>query len=165
MRHLYLLAGLLALALPAHAGKGHVHGEAKLDVVIDKDAVTLTLELPLDAATGFERAPKADHEKAALAAAEKALRDPALFLPTPAAGCTAQPPQVTLPALDGKQGDSHGDIDASYGFRCAAPAALKSIETTLFKGFKRLYRLEARRVGPTGQGAARLTPKNPVFSW
>jgi hypothetical protein len=39
------------------------------------------------------------------------------------------------------------------------------VETTLFKSFKRLYRVEARRVGPVGQGAARLTPKNPVLSW
>jgi hypothetical protein len=165
MRHLYLLAGLLAFALPAHAGKGHVHGEGKLDVSIEKDSVTLTLELPLDAATGFERAPKNEQERAALAAAEKALRNPALFLPTPAAQCTAQPPQITMPAFDGKQGDGHGDIDATYGFRCATPAALKSVETTLFKSFKRLYRVEARRVGPAGQGAARLTPKNPVLSW
>jgi hypothetical protein len=165
MRHLYLLAGLLAFALPAHAGKGHVHGEGKLDVSIEKDSVTLTLELPLDAATGFERAPKNEQERAALAAAEKALRNPALFLPTPAAQCTAQPPQITMPAFDGKQGDGHGDIDATYGFRCAAPAELKSVETTLFKSFKRLYRVEARRVGPAGQGAARLTPKNPVLSW
>ena len=166
MRHLYLLAGVLAFTLPAHAGKGHVHGEGKLDVSIEKGSITLTLELPLDAAIGFERAPKTDQEKAALAVAEKALRDPALFLPTPAAQCTAQPPQVTMPAFDGKQGDGgHGDIDATYSFRCAAPAALKSVETTLFRSFKRLYRLEARRVGPTGQGAARLTPKNPVLSW
>jgi hypothetical protein len=165
MRHLYLLAGLLAFALPAHAGKGHVHGEGKLDVSIEKDSITLALELPLDAATGFERAPKTDQEKAALAAAEKALRDPALFLPTPAARCTAQPPQVTMPAFDGKLGDGHGDIDATYSFRCAAPAALKSVETTLFKSFKRLYRVETRRVGPTSQGAARLTPKNPALNW
>jgi hypothetical protein len=165
MRHLYLLAGLLAFTLPAHAGKGHVHGEGKLDVSIEKDTLTLTVELPLDAAVGFERAPKTDKEKAALTAAEKVLRDPALFLPTPAAQCTAQPPQITMPAFDGKPGDGHGDIDATYGFRCAAPAALKSVETTLFKSFKRLYRLEARRVGPAGQGAARLTPKNPLLSW
>ena len=165
MRHLYLLAGFLAFALPAYAGKGHVHGEGKLDVSIERDSITLTLELPLDAATGFERAPKNEQERTALAAAEKALRDPALFLPTPAARCTAQAPQVTMPAFDGKQGDGHGDIDATYGFRCAAPAELKSVGTTLFKSFKRLYRVEARRVGPTGQGAARLTPKNPVLSW
>lgn len=165
MRHLYLLAGFLAFALPAYAGKGHVHGEGKLDVSIEKDSITLTLELPLDAATGFERAPKNEQERAALATAEKALRDPGLFLPTPAARCTAQAPQVTMPSFDAKQGDGHGDIDATYGFRCAAPAELKSVETTLFKNFKRLYRVEARRVGPAGQGAARLTPKNPVLSW
>lgn len=165
MRHLFILAGLLAFALPAHAAKGHVHGEGRLDVVIDKDALTLTLELPLDAAAGFERAPKTDQEKAALATAGKVLSDPALFLPTPAAQCTAQPPRVTMPSFDDKQGDGHGDIDATYSFRCAAPAALKSIETTLFKSFKRLYRLEARRAGPAGQGAARLTPKNPVLGW
>jgi hypothetical protein len=165
MRHIYLLAGILAFTLPAHAGKGHVHGEGSLDVVIEKDAITLTLELPLDAATGFERAPKTDKERAALVATEAALKNPELFLPTPAARCTAQPPQVAMPAFDGKQGDGHGDIDATYSFRCAAPAALKSVETTLFKSFKRLYRVEARRVGPAGQGAARLTPKNPVLSW
>jgi hypothetical protein len=165
MRHLYLFAGFLAFTLPAHAGKGHVHGEGKLDVSIEKDSITLALELPLDAAVGFERAPKTDQEKAALTTAEKALRDPALFRPTPAAQCTAQPAQVTMPAFDGKQGDGHGDIDATYRFRCAAPAALKSVETTLFKSFKRLYRVEAQRVGPTGQGAARLTPKNPVLNW
>jgi hypothetical protein len=166
MRFMLLLASLLAFALPVHAAKGHVHGEGGLDVVIEKDAITLTLELPLDAATGFERAPKTDKERAALAATEAALKNPELFLPTPAARCTAQPPQVAMPAFDGKQGDGgHGDIDATYSFRCAVPAALKSIETTLFRSFKRLYRLEARRVGPAGQGAARLTPKNPVLNW
>jgi hypothetical protein len=134
--------------------------------VIDKDSVAINLELPLDAAVGFERAPKNDREKAALAAAEKALGDAALFLPTPAANCKAQLPKVVMPAFGAKAGaDDHGDIDASYAFRCANPAALKSIETGIFKNFKRLYRLEAQRVGPTGQGAARLTPKNPVLAW
>jgi hypothetical protein len=165
MRHLYLLAGFLAFALPVHAGKGHVHGEGKLDVSIEKDSITLTLELPLDAAVGFERAPKTDQEKAALTTAQKPSGTRHCSCPTPAAQCTAQPPQVTMPAFDGKQGDGHGDIDATYRFRCAAPAALKSVETTLFKSFKRLYRVEAQRVGPTGQGAARLTPKNPVLNW
>jgi hypothetical protein len=71
-----------------------------------------------------------------------------------------------MPAFGAKAGaDDHGDIDASYVYRCAKPAALKSIETGLFKHFKRLYRLEARRVGPAGQGAARLTPKNPAITW
>lgn len=170
MRTFVLLASLAALAapvVPAHAGKAHVHGEGKLEVVIEKGDITIALELPMDVAVGFERAPKNEKENAALGAAEKLLGDTAaMFVPTAAAGCTAQPAKVTMPSFGASQGaDAHADIDATYAFRCTTPAALKSIETGIFKNFKRLYRLEAQRVGPSGQGAARLTPKSPVLNW
>jgi hypothetical protein len=75
MHPIRLLALLAAFALPAQAQ--HAHGEGKLDIVIDKDGIAINLELPLDAAVGFERAPKNDKEKAALAAADKTLKDAA----------------------------------------------------------------------------------------
>ena len=156
---------LAALSLPALAGKGHVHGEGSLEVVIDKDKLSLRLELPLDVAVGFERAPRNDKEKAALAAAQRALADPTLFAPAAAAGCKPEPARVEMPNFDGKSPVEHADIDATHEYRCAAPAALKSVETTIFKSFKRLYRLEAKRAGPAGQGAGRLTPKTPVLAW
>jgi hypothetical protein len=167
MRNLLLLAGLCTLSLSAHAANAHVHGEGKLEVVIDKDAITINLELPMDAAVGFERAPRNDKEKSALSDAQRALKDTAtMFVPTPAAGCTAQPAKVAMPEFGGRRDDNaHADIDATYAFRCASPGALKSIETGIFKSFRRLYRLEAQRVGPTGQGAMRLTPKTPALSW
>lgn len=162
-----LLAASLLFVLPAaHAAKAHVHGEGKLDVAIDKDQITLNLELPLDVAVGFERAPKNDKEKAALAAADKTLKDvAALFVPSPAAQCTVISADVKVPDLGGSDKHDHADIDANYVFRCANPAALNGIETTLFKSFKRLYRLETQRSGPSGQGALRLTPNKPVLSW
>jgi len=158
-----LTALLLAafLSASAFAQHKHVHGEGALDVLIDKDTLTLSLTLPLDAAVGFERAPKNDKEKAALAATEKALNDAALFQPTPAAQCALQSVQVSMPKFDGP----HADVDATHVFRCATPAALKGVDTTLFTHFKRLYRLESRRAAPTGQGAQRLTPKKPVLNW
>jgi hypothetical protein len=64
-----------------------------------------------------------------------------------------------MPQFDGKQGE-HADIDAHLRLPLRRIRRLKSVGTTIFKSFKRLYRLEARRVGPAGQGAARLTPKN-----
>jgi hypothetical protein len=97
------LALAAALSLPALAGKGHVHGEGSLEVVIDKDNLSLRLELPLDVAVGFERAPRNDKEKAALAAAQQALSDPALFAPTPAAGCKPEPARVEMPTFDGRK--------------------------------------------------------------
>jgi hypothetical protein len=77
MRALMFFTCLLAIALPAQAEKGHVHGEGGLEVVIDKESLSLRLELPLDVAVGFERAPRDDKEKAALAAAQQALANPA----------------------------------------------------------------------------------------
>ena len=166
LRALLLLAGSLILALPVHARKAHVHGAGRLDVAIDKGVISISLELPLDVAVGFERAPRNDREKAELAVAEKALASGALFVPTPAADCRAEPVKLVLPAFGtSADRDAHGDIDASYAFRCARPAALRSIETGIFKSFRRLYRLEVQRIGPVGQGAQRLTPKNPVIDW
>jgi hypothetical protein len=175
MKHSLLLPLLFCLATVAHAQHRHTHGEGRLDAVIDKDSIALTLELPLDAAVGFERAPKNDQEKAALATVGKILNDAAtLFTPTSGAGCTVQSVQVHLPFTGGNdkhghhahEGETHhADIEASYIFRCAHPAALKGIETTLFRQFRRMYRLEAQRAGPSGQGKQRLTPKNPVLNW
>jgi hypothetical protein len=162
-KHILLSAALFLAASAVQAQHKHVHGEGRLDAAIDKDTITLELELPLDAAVGFERAPKNDKEKAALAAVEKTLNDAAaLWLPTPAANCAVQSVEVGMPTFDG---DGHADVDARYVFRCASPAALKSVETTVFKQFKRLYRLETQRAGPVGQGAQRLTPKKPILSW
>jgi hypothetical protein len=155
VKHSLLFALLLSAATVTFAQHRHVHGEGRLEAVLDKDTLTLNLELPLDAAVGFERAPKNDKEKAAHAAA-------ALWLPTPAASCAVQSVEVGMPKFDG---GGHADIDANYVFRCANPAALKGVETTLFKEFKRLYRIETQRVGPAGQGAQRLTPKQPVLGW
>jgi hypothetical protein len=157
----FLLAALLAAPL-AHAHK-HVHGEGMLDVVIDKGTISISLEMPLDAAVGFERAPKNDKEKAALAEAEKVLKDAvALFVPTPAAKCLPSKVEVGMPKFEGGE---HADLDAEYVFTCAEPAALKSMETTIFTQFQRLYRLEVQRAGPNGQGATRLTPKKPTLAW
>jgi hypothetical protein len=172
MRPHLLLAALLAAAPLAHAAPGHVHGEGRLDVAIDKDTITLSLELPLDAAVGFERVPKNDKEKAVLAAVQQAL-DAVPFAPTPAAQCALQTKEIAVPFTGGQErhdhaheGETHhADIEARYVFRCANPAALKGIETSIFKSFKRLYRLETQRAGPSGQGAMRLTPNKPALSW
>lgn len=173
MNKSFLAAALLAAPL-AHAQHKHVHGEGRLDVAIEKDTLSISLEMPLDAAVGFERPPKNDKERAALAAAAQALNDAAtLFVPTPAAACAVQASEARVP-FTGKadrhdhahEGETHhADITAEYKFRCANPAALKSVETSIFKSFKRLYRLEVQRAGPAGQGAQRLVPKNPVLSW
>ena len=167
MKPLALIAAL-TFSLTAHAAGGHHHGTGSVEATIDGGQISITLELPLESAVGFERAPKTDKEKAALADAAKLLNDAqAVFIPTVSAKCTVESVRVSIPHMNGARAakDGHADIDASYVFRCTEPSALKGVETTLFKHFKRLYRLEARRVGPTGQGSMRLSAKQPTLSW
>ena len=140
----------------------HVHGEAQLQASIHQSQITLQLALPLEVAVGFERQPRTDVEKQALIQAEKTLQNAtALWQPSAAANCQVKKVEVLMPTSDG----AHADITAHYRFECAQPQSLKGIETTIFQSFKRLYRIETQRIGPSGQGAARLTPKNPVINW
>jgi hypothetical protein len=158
-----LLSVLLIVAPLAHAQHKHVHGEGTLNVVIDGESIKIELEMPLDAAVGFEHAPKTFKQKAALAETEALLKDAeALFKPNAEADCLESNIEVTMPFFTSGE---HADIDAEYMYTCGNPSALKNIETTLFAKFKRLYRLEVQRSGPNGQGAQRLTPKKPVLTW
>jgi len=176
MKNLVFATALLfSVATAAQAHKAHVHGEGRLNVSLDQARLTLAIEIPLDAAVGFERPPRNDKEKTALAATAKLLADGgALFPLDPAAQCRVQEQRVHVPftgsddrheAHAHKGETHHADIEASYVFHCAAPERLTFVDTTIFKHFKRLYRLEARHIGPKGQGAQRLTPNKPRLVW
>jgi len=57
----------------AHAAPAHVHGVAKMDLAVDGNKLTLSMEMPLDNLVGFEHLPKTDKQKAALAEAMATL--------------------------------------------------------------------------------------------
>ena len=120
-----LTIALLLPALPAFAQ--HVHGEGRLDVVIERESLTLHLELPLDVAVGFERAPRNAAEKAALASAGRVLEAPP-FAPSAAARCLLHSKQVSLPFADGKApAGEHADIVASANPGCSLNLAAAGV--------------------------------------
>lgn len=151
---------------PALAGGKHEHGVGQMDVVVDGDLLTVSLELPLATLVGFERAPRNAKEKEALQAASQLLKAGAVSpAPSSGPGCSVTGVEVKPPFVDGTPPGEHADFDVEYRFRCATPGALVGVDTTLFKSFPRLYRLEVQRIGPKGQGGGRLTPNNPVLRW
>lgn len=162
MTRCIVLIALLALTSTAFAHGKHVHGEARLEIAIDKESVELALEMPLDSAVGFEHAPKDAQQKAALDDALRRLGEAGAWRLSAQAGCTLKSARVEAPQFGA---DGHADLDADYVFLCTHPGELKSIETTLFKAFPRLHRIESQWVGPAGQGARTLTPKQPALKW
>jgi len=162
-------ARCIALMLPlfAQAAPAHVHGVAKIDLAVDGNKLTVALEMPLDNTVGFEHLPKTGTQKAALAESLKVLKNAAdLFVPSAAAQCTVESVAVGDPFPGGQaKADGHADVDADYVFRCAQPAALKGLETKLFKRFGRLHRIDVQRATASGQGASTMTPEQPSMRW
>ena len=158
---------LTFISATAIAAPAHHHGSAKMDVSVEGNVLTIGLEIPMDSTVGFERPPRSDKEKAAYAAMTTKLKDAAaLFSPTAAANCKPTGTEVRDPFPDGKaKSDGHADIDATYSFQCADPSALKGFETTLFKAFKRLHKIDVQRTTPSGQGKAKLSGNAPRLSW
>lgn len=160
--------GLLVLvwADPAHAAPAHVHGEARLEMVIDGDSLSLRLDSPLDGLLGFERRPRTTPEREAVQAMKARLEAPdRLFLLPAGAACAATLPRIASPVfVDGAE-SGHLDLSAEYHWRCARPAALRAIETRLFVEFPRLGRITVEFIGPGGQKSGRLTPRQARFAW
>jgi hypothetical protein len=175
----------IGLAAPAAAEGPHQHGAARLDVVVDGPALTVTLDSPLDNLLAFERAPRTAAERAAVQAMAQRLHAAAALLqPTPAAGCTlrdvALASEVIDPALLAKSPPSspaaaparpppagaHADLEAGFRFDCATPAALKGLALGgLFQAFPKLRQLDVAVAAPGVQRGFRLVPGKPQIAW
>lgn len=153
-----LLAGALLLAtLPVQAQhKGHVHGVVNLNIAVQGNTLTVQMEAPLDNLVGFEHRPRTAAQLKAAEAALKTLNDvAALIKPAAAAQCDAGKAEVdgsTLqPAVPGAKDAAHADLDATYTYTCAQPAALATLELGLFDAFRRIQRIDVQVAGPQGQ--------------
>jgi hypothetical protein len=148
---------LLATVQVAAAEPAHSHGNAKLDIAVEPNKISIAFESPLDNLLGFERAPRTDRERRqADAMVAKLQAAQALFQIDPAAQCQLAHVELTSAALklgppSGKAEQAgHADIDGSFEFNCADAAKAAYIEHGLFQ-FARLQRLELQLATPKGQ--------------
>jgi hypothetical protein len=174
-------AAMTMLDSPAWAGKAHEHGVARLDIGVEAGRITLNLEVPLEDLVGFERAPRTEAERAAVAAALARLQDVdkvvrvdgsagcgpgKASLVAPAWGVAATPARADGAASSVKPAETtraasaptpaareaHGDLEATYEFRCSnAPRAGHVELAGLMEAFARLRRVEVQAVTPRGQ--------------
>jgi hypothetical protein len=151
------LVPALLLAAPAWAQhKPHVHGEVKVGIVVEAGVLTVQVEAPLDSLVGFEHRPRTPAQRKAASDALALMKDVSrLVKPAAAAGCTAAQPEIDAtplqPAEAGAKDAAHADLEATYTFTCATPAALQALELGLFDAFRRIQRIEVQVAGPQGQ--------------
>ena len=165
----FIALSLAALAQPAT--RAHVHGQIKLDVVVDGPTVVIEMESPLDNFVGFERAPKTDAEKKAAEDALAQLRAAGLlFKIDPVGNCKLGPVTLRSAALGlGKlplqAAEGHADLDATFAFNCTNAVATKFIDVGLFDSFKGLRQIDAQIVSPQGQFKRTLKRPNARLAW
>lgn len=159
-----LCSAVLVLAVgAAWAAKAHQHGAATLSVAVEGNAVELEFESPLENLVGFEHAPRNEKERQAMQAMKQRFAEPqSLFMPSPAAGCRANPARLDLPRAGSGE---HADVHVTLAFECKTPAALRSLEVRLFEAFPRLQRVKAQVAAPGRQTGAELTPGKLRIDW
>ncbi|AZC21024.1 DUF2796 domain-containing protein [Pseudomonas sp. CMR5c] len=156
----------------------HEHGVARLNAVLDGQALELELESPAMNLVGFEHAPGSDADKAKISAARKQLEQPlALFSLPKAANCSVASQELESPLFgdqpavadhddddEGAAGDEHhhehSEIHAHYRFACAKPEALKNLDLgQVFKTFPATQKIQVQLISPSGQQGVEATAK------
>lgn len=156
--HSPVAAALCALALASPAAAQHAHGEATLEIALDGAVLTLTGESPAMDLVGFEAVPDTPEREAAVADTIEALGADALFVPTAAAGCTAEAAE----AEHHVEGD-HAAFEIERRWSCAAPEALASIETDWFERFPGTQAIEIEAIGAGGYASQELEAGDGVI--
>lgn len=173
MRRFLSALAILSCATAAqaqHAHAPHEHGVAELQVVVEGELLQIEFASPLDNLVGFEHAPRTARQRKALDEAERGLRAfERLFVLPAAAGCTLTGTELEHPfgaddghehgAHDHGNAGGHAELGVRYTLRCAAPAALDTVQVELFDAFPQTRQIRAQWVSPRGQGSAVLTAK------
>lgn len=158
-----LAVAIVLLSAAAFAGKAHLHGAAKLDVVIEGNRVLVNLDSPLDNIIGFEHLPRTTAEHKSVSEAKIRLSQATTMVqPNPEAQCKASSQMLESPVFEAsgaKTTEHHLDIEAQYEFTCANPQELRQIQVGLFSAFPRLQKLQVQYAGPKGQKSLVLRPK------
>ena len=164
----------------AHSHKAHVHGVAKLDIVIEGSRLSLHLDTPLMNLLGFEHTPSNNKERQAVQHMVRFLRDNSTsFIPTAAAQCHSVSIKLTSSLLDPillgenemaaittySDSDGHSDLNGDFVFQCNQPIQLRDIEANLFHAFPNLQRIDVRMSTVQRQSAIRITPTASKITW
>ena len=160
--------------------EAHEHGAARLNVVLDGQALELELESPAMNLVGFEHAAESDADKAKVAAARSQLQDPQALFGLGAGDCSLSETELESPLFEDEEHEheehhahdkdsehsEHSEIHAHYQLDCKKPGELKQLNLgELFKRFPATEKIQVQLIGPNGQQGVELTPAKPSLSF
>jgi hypothetical protein len=146
---------LVALLMcPGVLGQKHEHGKAELDASVEGATFTAEFRAPADAIFGFERTPRSDKERKAVAEAIERLKAKAaeLIVLPPEAGCRFAPAKASVHS----ESNGHQDVEVAYQAQCARPLTAGEIRFAFGRLFPGIRELAVQLVAPNHQTAKTL---------
>lgn len=151
-------------------GSSHVHGEATLLVVLEGNALDITLQSPAANIVGFEHLASTPEQIRSVQSARVALESPALFAFI-GTRCVLNQAAVDMTALmlpadrdpqqavaQGRSSNSgHSVVRADYRFDCSDGPGLRAISADFLRHSFVIGKLHVQWITDTHQGAAALT--------
>ena len=158
-----LIGVLWLVATPLECGVVPPTGTVNLSIRVDGGTVQVDLSAAALTLVGFNGAPASLAQRQDLELAQENLRKgDALVRFNPQAQCVLETAKVDA---DPRPRNDKADLGASYRFGCVLPGSLNSAALGVFAGFPAVERVHVHYATAQGQGAAVLTPGNPVVTF
>ncbi len=168
-----MLALPVSAAAQTHAGhdhdhehdtlgqRKHVHGAVTFNIVLEGETLAIEFDAPADNVVGFEKSPRNDAERKAIADANGWLASGRGIAVVPRnAGCRLLSVDFTPP----KFGSGHADYRARVAYRCPNPAALEWVELPALKRLLEVEKVEVNVVTATVQRQMELDARGARIS-
>jgi hypothetical protein len=165
----------------------HVHGHGTLDIAVEGNKVSMSLEAPGMDIVGFEHAAESADQKSAVEKGTATLSAPLTLFKIPAsAGCKVTDAKVAIePEHEHEEGEEdhdhdakegadhdhdhdeheghagHNQFHATYALECAKPAEITSIAFDYFKSFAGAQGLTVNVVTAKAQNKYEVTRDKP----
>lgn len=139
-----------------HHHDAHIHGEARLQMVMEHDALEMELQTPAQDIVGFEHAAAHDEERQQVADAIARLEAGNKLFRFEGTACALQEAKAEQHTSKG----GHVEFHSHYRFRCEQPDELRHIDVQLANRFNGITRIHAQWIFGSHQGTRTLNSDN-----
>lgn len=145
----------------ASAGEVHEHGVAHLDIGMDGNKGTLTLDVDSGAINGKETSPSNEAELTKESQITDAfVQEFPTLLQIKDRGCVIS--NVKAKIRHHREGKTeHSDFEVRAAVQCQKPIQGAQLTTQLFRKYKAIQKIETQVVGDDLQVGGTLTPRQP----
>lgn len=154
--------------------EAHVHGEAKLNISIDKKILVFELSTPALNVLGFEHEPRTHQEKERVNKVNKILSAYENVISIPNLNCEQTQVEIISPyadeAIQANNGhkhehheEGHSEYYLSHSLTCKDMNRLEYVEVTLFDNFEGFENIKAIWINQTGAGSSEITKDKKII--